>query len=159
MSLVCYNCYRLSSTATAGLQQPSRSITKAAVFGGIDYDPQLTTLQALHITTREISLFDFSQLDLVVLSACKTGVGEVKDDGVFGLQRAFKKAGAKSLAMSLWSVNDAATERMMTSFNTYLSEGASKHQAFCRAQADLRQSAEFHAPSCWAAFVMLDSQD
>ena len=86
-------------------------------------------------------------------------MSKVKDDGVFGLQRAFKKAGAKSLIMSLWSVNDAATEYMMTQFYTYLAEGATKQQAFRRAQASLRQTPEFSAPTCWAAFIMLDAQD
>lgn len=298
-----YNCYRLSSTATAGLARKARPVTKAAVYGGINYETDINTLQTLHnthewqeamdyitdvddtdlalndeademltragfhylpgtkaeaeaigeilmqngvttlmrtddlateesfkalsgqdfsllhiathgfyftpddmkhsstarailqetggtdqsmsyaglllagattalqtpnfprelengiLTAREISLLDFRQLDLVVLSACKTGVGEVKEDGVFGLQRAFKKAGAKTLVMSLWSVNDAATELMMTSFYTHLSEGLAKHEAFRRAQNELRQAPSFNSPSCWAAFVMLDSQD
>lgn len=107
------------------------------------------------LTAREISLLDLSGTDLVVLSACRTGAGEIKDDGVFGLQRGFKKAGATTLIMSLWSVSDAATMQMMTAFYSGLMRGLSKHEAFHEAQISVR-SAGFEDPCYWAAFVMLD---
>ena len=90
------------------------------------------------LTAREISLLDLRGLDLLVLSACQTGLGKVTGDGVFGLQRGFKKAGAQTLLMSLWKVDDAATRLLMTKFYSYLSEGASKHEALRRSQYDLR---------------------
>jgi len=107
------------------------------------------------LTAREISLLNLSEADLVVLSACQTGVGEVRDDGVFGLQRGFKKAGAATLLMSLWSVNDAATMAMMNAFYEALVSGQSKHDAFRTALAGIRAQG-FADPYYWASFIMLD---
>lgn len=107
------------------------------------------------LTAREISFLDLSGAELVVMSACRTGVGEVRDDGVFGLQRGFKKAGAVTLLMSLWSVSDAATMTMMSAFYASLMEGKSKHAAFREAQTAVR-AAGYDDPFYWASFVMLD---
>ena len=107
------------------------------------------------LTAREISLLNLQGADLVVLSACQTGVGEVRDDGVFGLQRGFKKAGAATLLMSLWSVNDAATMTMMNSFYAALMEGRSKYDAFRHALQQVRAKG-FDDPYYWASFIMLD---
>ena len=68
------------------------------------------------LTAQEVSHLDLRGLDLLVLSACQSGQGEISGDGVFGLQRGFKMAGAQSIIMSLWSVNDKATQIMMTEF-------------------------------------------
>ena len=110
------------------------------------------------LTAREISMLDFRNLELVVLSACKTGVGEIKEDGVFGLQRGFKKAGAKTLLMSLWNVNDEATQSMMIAFYSALIQGEPKHEAFRKAQQKLRNG-KFKDPFYWASFIILDSLD
>ena len=107
------------------------------------------------LTAAEISALDLRGLDLVVLSACQTALGDVKDDGVFGLQRGFKKAGAHTLLMSLWSVNDKATQAMMTSFYTALVQGDDRHTAFRKAQQHLR-NAGYTDPYYWASFIMLD---
>ena len=107
------------------------------------------------LTSKEISMLNFSGLDLVVLSACQTGMGEIREDGVFGLQRGFKKAGASTLLMSLWSVSDRATQIMMTGFYGYLMKGHSRHDAFLKAQEDLRRQG-FTRPFYWASFIMLD---
>lgn len=108
------------------------------------------------LTAREIAKLDFRNLDLAVLSACQTGLGELKEDGVFGLQRGFKKAGAHTLLMSLWSVNDKATQLMMTNFYTALASGQSRREAFHSAQQSLRSDPEYSSPFYWASFVMLD---
>lgn len=107
------------------------------------------------LTSKEIAQLNLSGLDLVVLSACQTGLGDIKDDGVFGLQRAFKKAGAHTMLVSLWKVSDQATQIMMSEFYTALMEGLSRHHALSRAQGKVRQSG-FTDPHYWAGFILLD---
>lgn len=110
------------------------------------------------LTASEIALLDMNWANLVVLSACQTGLGEVRADGVFGLQRGFKKAGARTLVMSLWSVSDEATCAMMTEFYTRLAAGIPCRRAFREAQDALRLSSAFGRPFYWASFVMLDGE-
>lgn len=94
------------------------------------------------LTAKEISQLDLRGLDLVVLSACQTGLGEIKGDGVFGLQRGFKKAGAKSLLMSLWEVDDNATHLLMTRFYKNLTSGMSKFESLRDSQRYVREYEE-----------------
>ncbi len=116
------------------------------------------------LTGREISSLDLRGSDLVVLSACQTGVGEVTGEGVFGLQRAFKKAGVGTLLMSLWEVNDEVTQLMMTEFYRSLVSGKSKHEALRQAQERIREhtfmiNGEEQSgtdPHFWAAFILMD---
>ena len=110
------------------------------------------------LTAQEISTLDLRGLDLVVLSACQTGLGDIiSGEGVFGLQRGFKKAGAKTIIMSLWNVNDDSTMKMMTSFYHHYLEGMSKEEAFRAAQDELRKNSLPHQERPdWAAFIMLD---
>jgi CHAT domain-containing protein len=107
------------------------------------------------LTAREIAQVDLGNVGLVVLSACQTALGEVRSDGVFGIQRSFKKAGAHSLLMSLWPVSDQATELMMTYFYKYLMEGKTRQQAFKMAQKSI-QDEHFTDPVFWASFILLD---
>jgi len=90
------------------------------------------------LTAQEISLLDFSQADIVVLSACETGMGDVTSEGVFGLQRAFKKAGAQTIMTALWKVNDEATRMLMTAFYRNYSQGQTKREALQNAQKEVR---------------------
>ena len=107
------------------------------------------------LTAQEISVLDFREMDLVVLSACETGLGDIDtSEGVFGLQRAFKKAGAKTLIMSLWKVNDEVTKSLMNKFYKSLLSGKTKHDAFLEAQQFIRF--RHPEPQNWAAFIMLD---
>ena len=108
------------------------------------------------LTAKEISRLDFQGLDLVVLSACQTGLGEVTGEGVFGLQRGFKKAGAQTIIMSLWEVDDYATRLLMTEFFKGLTAGKSKREAFLSAQKFVK--AKNSDPKYWAAFVMVDGE-
>lgn len=110
------------------------------------------------LTAQEISTLDLRGLDLVVLSACQTGLGDIiSGEGVFGLQRGFKKAGAKTIIMSLWNVNDESTMKMMTSFYHHYLEGLPKEEAFYKAQEELRKEcpSQQERPD-WAAFILLD---
>ena len=107
------------------------------------------------LTAKEISLLDLRDADLVVLSACETGKGEITGEGVFGLQRAFKQAGAQTLVMSLWKVDDKATQLLMTEFyRNLISKHQSKREAFRNAQNHIRS--QYKAPYYWAGFIMLD---
>ena len=102
---------------------------------------------------------DLRGVDLVVLSACKTGNGDINQgEGVFGLQRGFKKAGVQTIVMSLWEVADEATQILMTAFYDNLLQGQSKRDAFHNAQRHLRtcEGGSFDSPEFWAAFVLLD---
>ena len=90
------------------------------------------------LTAKELAGLDLRGLDLVVLSACETGLGEITGDGVFGLQRGFKKAGANTLLMSLWKVDDNATQLLMTQFYKNLLAGKSKFESLREAQKYVR---------------------
>lgn len=107
------------------------------------------------LTAEEISHLDLSGTQIVLLSACETGLGENgMTEGVFGLQRAFKLAGVKTLVMSLWQVPDEATSRLMQIFYDYWLGGMEKHEAFAYAQRKIKE--ENPNPYYWAGFVMLD---
>lgn len=111
------------------------------------------------LTAKEIANIDLRGLDLVVLSACQTGLGDVSQgEGVFGLQRGFKKAGANSILMSLWEVDDKATQILMTQFYKNWLSGQSKHQSLLSAQKYLRKTegGKYTEPKYWAAFILLD---
>lgn len=111
------------------------------------------------LTAKDIAELDFSDADLVVLSACQTALGAVSDEGVFGLQRGFKKAGVGSLLMSLWPVDDEATRILMTRFYHNLANNSSKREALKEAQDYLRTVDDgfFDDPDYWAAFILLDA--
>lgn len=138
------------------------------------------------LTAEEISKIDLRGLDLLVLSACQTGLGEISGEGVFGLQRGFKKAGAQSILMSLWKVDDHATQLFMTQFYKSFLNNKNKRQAYLEALhfvknynlnlsefstteiEDLRKDGAiidlntnkikpYANPKYWAAFILLDA--
>ncbi len=111
------------------------------------------------LTAKEISFMDLRKTDLVVLSACQTALGEITGEGVFGLQRGFKKAGARTIIMSLWPIDDNATLLMMTEFYNNLTSGKTKREAFNAAQNVVKKTKGFENPRYWAAFIMLDGNE
>ena len=114
------------------------------------------------LTALEISHLDFTNVNLIALSACETGLGDITGDGVFGLQRGFKKAGAQSILMSLWKVDDEATCLLMTEFyKHWIGEGKTKHEALQLAMQTVRSHKEkgWNDPKYWAAFILLDALD
>lgn len=110
------------------------------------------------LTSQEISQLDLRGLDLVVLSACESALGDIDNGGVYGLQRGFKKAGANAILMSLDKVDDEATRILMVEFYKNLMSGKSKHQSLKNAQKYLREveNGKYNDPKYWASFIMLD---
>ena len=108
------------------------------------------------LTAYEISQVDLSNTELVVLSACETGLGDIHgNEGVYGLQRAFKIAGAKYLIMSLWQVPDQETALFMVTFyQNWLGGDRSIPEAFRLTQKAMQE--RFINPYQWAGFVLVE---
>lgn len=108
------------------------------------------------LTAYEISQMNLSNTELVVLSACETGLGDIQgNEGVYGLQRAFKIAGAKYIIMSLWQVPDKQTSLLMTTFyKKWLEDKMTIPDAFHAAQKELREIGL--DPYQWAGFVLVE---
>jgi CHAT domain-containing protein/tetratricopeptide (TPR) repeat protein len=112
------------------------------------------------LTGVDICMMDLSETDLVVLSACCTGLGEVRPgEGVFGMRRAFALAGARSIVVSLWSVPDYETKELLSKFYSALIRGLPKPEALREAKLaminDLRQRGDIDHPYAWGAFICI----
>jgi len=106
------------------------------------------------LTAYEAMNLNLDQTDLVVLSACETGLGEIQaGEGVFGLQRAFLVAGARTIIMSLFKVSDEATQKLMIKFYTKWLDTGDKRASFIEAKKEIRE--EFGATIFWGAFIMI----
>jgi len=108
------------------------------------------------LTARDVSRMNLMNTELVVLSACQTGLGDVKgSEGVYGLQRAFKMAGVRYLLMSLWKVPDESTKEFMVTFYKQLLSGESIRETYQITQQVM--SAKYpNDPFRWAAFVLVE---
>ncbi|MBP7240151.1 MAG: CHAT domain-containing protein [Saprospiraceae bacterium] len=108
------------------------------------------------LTAYEIVPMDLSNTELVVLSACESGLGDIDgNEGVYGLQRAFKIAGVRYIIMSLWQVPDAATVELMTRFYTHLlKHNRPMRTSLLQAQKEMRT--EGYDPFEWAGFVLIE---
>ena len=116
------------------------------------------------LTAQEISRLDLRGCDLAVLSACETGLGDISSEGVMGLQRGFKKAGVRSIVMSLWKVADRPTQEFMTEFYRHLTAGEGKRASFLAGQRFLQEKYPTNLPQdearppYWASFILLDPE-
>ncbi len=105
-------------------------------------------------TAYEILNYPLENVEMVVLSACETGLGEIKaGEGVYGLQRSLLVAGANTLLMSLWKVDDQATQDFMTNFYQNWVTSGNKYEAFRTTQ--LQMSKKYDKPYYWGAFVIM----
>lgn len=151
--------YLLSSEIGEGVTKHSSALQRAGLLlsGGNKAwkgEPVPEGIEDGVLTAMEIASLDLTGCEVAVLSACETGVGEISDEGVFGLQRAFKIAGVKTIVMSLWDVDDQATSLMMSEFYKNLLKGKGKRDSFYLAQREVKKV--FSDPRYWAAFIMLD---
>ena len=109
------------------------------------------------LTASNIARLDLSNTELVVLSACESGKGKATAEGLYGLQRAFKKAGVKTIVMSLWNVSDRVGTEFMNMFYENLFDEDNhqdKRRAFDKAKMTIRR--KYPDPYYWACFVMMD---
>ena len=110
------------------------------------YDGILTAYEAQNLNLKNTSL--------VILSACETSLGYLDaGEGVYGLQRAFRAAGASSIMTSLWKVDDVATRDFMIAFYQYFLKTKDKNAAFIVAQKAIKE--KYKHPYFWGAFVMV----
>ena len=121
-----------------------RSKSKVKVPKEEDYILKIADVQAVRLRAK-----------LVVLSCCHSGRGEVKSEGVVGIARAFLAAGARSVLMSLWAIDDEATMEFMKTFYHHLTNGKSASVALHQAMKSLRDSEEFCDAKYWAPFVLI----
>ncbi len=180
------NDYNLADSFT----QDSTMLLSGIVLSGANValrsDTSGAHIEDGYITALEISSMNLSQVDLIMLSACQTGLGQVSLDGSAGLPRGIKKAGANSVVVSLWEVNDFSTRIFSTCFFEYLCQGKSKYDALRMAQNKVKyydgevrlQVSEFSQtrmanvttektfriknminPYFWAPFIIIDGID
>lgn len=108
------------------------------------------------MTATEIGSLGLSDTELVVLSACNTGLGDIRDgEGVFGIQQALRLAGVKSIIVSLEEVPDKETTELMIEFYTLWQSGLNKRDAFVQAQRILKNKYP-NEPDKWAWFVLIE---
>lgn len=157
--------YDIIHIATHGFYAPTDQASGLVMAGAntlqLQPNPQLGSGI---LTTNKIAKLPLRNTQLAVLSACQTGVGKVTTEGVFGIQRAFKRAGVQQLIVSLWEVNDAVTAALMTTFYKALLAGHNCYNAFVIA-TDIIQQTTFQLNgkevsgndiALYGAFVLID---
>ncbi|GIV22691.1 MAG: hypothetical protein KatS3mg025_0350 [Bacteroidia bacterium] len=141
-------------TVESGLLGSGLLFAQAAVWDSV-YPP--AGVEDGRLTAKEASGMNLLGTDLVVLSACETGLGEIKGEGLYGLQRAFLEAGASRVMAALWQVDDAATRAFMERFYQRWGEAGWKAERIDQAyEAVVREFRErYREPYYWGAFVLM----
>ncbi len=122
--------------------------------GSTSSNSQLNKVDDGFLTAYEVKNLNFEETDFVVLSACETGSGEVRNgEGVYGLQRAFLLSGVNNVIMSLWKVDDQATQELMVKFYLKLLEGNDNVNSLRLAQLELKKKYPF--PYYWGSFILV----
>jgi CHAT domain-containing protein len=144
--------YRYVHFATHGLLDSKHPELTSIVLSLVDQNgnPQDGFLRAHDVYNLNLPA------DLVVLSACETGLGkEVRGEGLIGLTRGFMYAGAQRVMVSLWSLKDESTSQLMSSFyRGMLKEGKRAPEALRAAQLEMLKQSRWQAPHYWAPFVL-----
>lgn len=152
--------YFLPASCQSGASRPENALLRAGLaLAGANQRNAVRDREDGILTAEEIATLDLSHVELAVLSACDTGLGDIVDgEGVFGLRRAFRLAGAKQLVMSLWPVPDRETGQLMA--RLYRELNNSRHDpslALKRASLAIlrrqRAGGRPASPTCWTAFV------
>ncbi len=141
------------------LRQEDPQLRSGLVLAGAN-QPDANPNDDGYLTAAEALMLDLKGTELVVLSACSTGQGDVRTgEGVYGLQRSLTVAGARSTLLSLWKVDDAATAEFMTRFYKRLKAGESRADALAATQREFREGVTGHddwrAPAYWAAWQLV----
>ena len=127
-----------------------------ATMEGIKNDKETANKDNGLLTAYEMANMNLDDSELAILSACETGLGDVKaGEGVYGLQRALQIAGVDAAIISLWKVSDDATQELMKIFYNELKTAKNKPDAFRKAQIKLKE--KYKEPYYWAAFVMTEN--
>lgn len=103
----------------------------------------------------EIEDLDLRNTNIVVLSACQSGLGNIGNEGVYGLQRGFKKAGVKSILMTLWDVEDKPTRKFVSTFFDHFSKTQNKYESYNIALKEIQK--KYKDYKIWGAFVLMDA--
>lgn len=129
-------------------------LSSGIALAGVNARPENKKQEDGVLTAYEAMNLQLDSTELVVLSACETGLGEIKTgEGVYGIQRGLRVSGAKTIVMSLWKVDDAATQELMSTFYKEWIATGNKHAAFSKAQNTLKK--KYIYPYYWGAFIMV----
>ena len=148
---------REENSQLQGLRQEDPQLRSGLVLAGAN-QPTMDPNDDGYLTASEAVTLNLKGTELVVLSACSTGQGEVRTgEGVYGLQRSLSVAGARSTLLSLWKVDDAATAAFMTRFYKRLKAGESRSDALASVQKEFREgpNPDWHHPYYWAAWQLV----
>ncbi len=137
--------------ATHGIAYGSDPLASLVAFSPTEHENGL-------LTAREVIQSSSLPADLVVLSACQTGLGRITGEGMLGLSRAFLVAGARTVVVSQWSVSDSATMELMVAFYKNYLQSGNKAIALQQAMQAVRSQAEYRDPRYWAPFIVVGAE-